>query len=151
MTDTGGESRLTIRAARREDAPALAPLAGQLGYRSTIAQVERRLARLLDRPEDAVFVAETEGWVIGWVHVGVHVTVESDPAGEIRGLVVDARHRGAGVGRRLMERAEEWARERSLGTMRVRSNVVRGEAHAFYQRLGYTLAKTQHAFGKTLR
>jgi GNAT superfamily N-acetyltransferase len=150
MTDPEGESRLTIRAARREDAPALAPLAGQLGYRSTTAQVEKRLSYLLDHPEDAVFVGETEGWVIGWVHVGVYVTVESDAAGEIRGLVVDAGHRGGGVGRRLMERAEEWARERGLGTMRVRSNVVRDEAHAFYQRLGYTIAKTQHAFRKKL-
>jgi GNAT superfamily N-acetyltransferase len=150
MTSAPGENRLTIRAARREDVSALTSLTDQLGYPSTAAQVETRLGRLLNENGDAVFVAERGGQVIGWVQVGFYLTVESDGAAEIRGLVVDAGHRGGGVGRRLMERAEGWARERGLAMMRVRSNVVRGGAHAFYQRLGYTIVKTQHAFGKAL-
>ncbi len=76
--------------------------------------------------------------------------MESGAAVEIRGLVVDESRRGAGLGRGLMEHAEEWARGRGVRVIRLRSNVVRGGAHAFYARLGYSLVKTQHIFSKKL-
>ena len=139
-----------IRNARISDAAALAPLSGQLGYPATADEVRARLERLLGDPTQAVFVVEIEGKLAGWIHVTDSVTVESGPAVEIRGLVVDEARRGSGLGRALVERGEAWARERGVNTMTVRSNVVRAGAHAFYDRLGYTVVKTQHAFRKRL-
>ena len=58
--------------------------------------------------------------------------------------------RGQGVGRVLVERAEGWAKARGLKSVYVRSNIVRKDAHAFYQKLGYKIIKTQSAFRKAL-
>ena len=51
---------------------------------------------------------------------------------------VHPQHRGAGVGRRAP--ADAIARARGLGCYRVQltSNVGRGDAHRFYERLGFT-------------
>ncbi|MEP1031893.1 MAG: GNAT family N-acetyltransferase, partial [Alphaproteobacteria bacterium] len=55
----------------------------------------------------------------------------------IQSLVVDARARGAGIGRALMDRAEGWARARGLTSVALYTNVTRADAQAFYARLGY--------------
>jgi GNAT superfamily N-acetyltransferase len=49
-----------------------------------------------------------------------------------------------------MNRAERWARSQGLKSVYLRSNVAREKAHSFYQRLGYRIIKTQHAFQKKL-
>lgn len=140
----------SIRPARLEDAPALAPLSTQLGYPATAAEIAARLDAILADPDQAVYVAETSGQVAGWVHVAHYLTLESGAAVEIRGLVVDENRRGSGLGRALVLQAEAWARDRGVRVVRVRSNVVRAGAHEFYRRLGYSLVKTQHAFRKSL-
>jgi GNAT superfamily N-acetyltransferase len=146
-----GPATLLIREARLEDAGRLAQLSAALGYPVTSNAMEVKLRRLLARPDGAVLVAEVEsGYVVGWIHGSQQELLESEPRCEILGLVVDAEHRGKGVGRRLVESLEQWARARDLGLMAVRSNVTREESHPFYERLGYVRAKTQHAYRKTL-
>jgi GNAT superfamily N-acetyltransferase len=106
---------------------------------------------LLARAEGVVLVAEAApGQVIGWVHGAEQELLESGRRCEILGLVVDEAHRAQGVGRRLVQAVETWAAARALDRMAVRSNVVRAESHAFYERLGYVRAKTQHAYSKRL-
>ncbi len=50
----------------------------------------------------------------------------------------------------LMDQVERWSRQHGYGSVRLRSNVVRSRAHAFYERLGYEVIKTQKAFCKNL-
>jgi GNAT superfamily N-acetyltransferase len=52
-------------------------------------------------------------------------------------LVVAAETWRAGIGRRLVERAEEQARIWRCGRIMVTSAERRAEAHAFYEHLGY--------------
>lgn len=141
----------TVRAAEESDAERIAALSGQLGYPVAAEAVLKRLRAIQQRPDHAVFVAEMGGQVVGWVHVYGVATLESPPHAEIGGLVVDEAQRGRGVGRALMERAESWARSMGLETVRLRSNVVRAEAHAFYEHIGYAQVKTQKVFAKSLR
>lgn len=146
-----GPTALLFREARLEDAARLAELSAALGYPATPDTMEVRLRRLLARTDDTVLVAEADsGYVVGWIHGSQQELLESEPRCEILGLVVDAEHRGKGVGRRLIELLEQWARDRGLGLMAVRSNVSRQESHPFYERLGYVRAKTQHAYRKSL-
>jgi GNAT superfamily N-acetyltransferase len=151
MNAPAPQGAVVVRRARKEDAAGIADLAGQLGYPSSQEQIERRLHRVLADSAHALFVAETAGGHIGgWLHVfGYHV-VESDPRAEVAGLVVDAARRGSGIGRLLMRQAEDWAREKGYTTVTLRSNIVRHQAHAFYQRIGYKIPKTQHVFRKEL-
>jgi GNAT superfamily N-acetyltransferase len=143
-------SLLSIRPARLEDAPALANLATQLGYPSSSVQVEERLRRVLADPNHCVATAVSGDAIAGWVHAYLCCLVESDPHVEVGGLVIDQTYRGIGIGTKLLEKVEEWARENCCGTVSVRSNVNRQQAHKFYLSRGYKLIKSQHAFRKQL-
>jgi GNAT superfamily N-acetyltransferase len=139
-----------VRAAREEDAAALAALSGQLGYPATADEVRARLATIAARPGNAVLVAESLGAVAGWLHVVAVHFLECDAFAEIGGLVVGEAERGGGIGALLLRAAESWAAEHGLTSVRVRSNVVRAGAHRFYEREGYTLSKQQAVFVKRL-
>jgi GNAT superfamily N-acetyltransferase len=140
-----------IRPPRGSDHARMADLAGQLSYPTTPEEIARRLDGLKGSGDHAVFVAElASGEIAGWIAVFVYRTVEADARAEISGLVVDERFRSQRIGERLLERSEEWARERACATIGLRSNVIRERAHTFYQRHGYKHIKTQKSFRKSL-
>ena len=141
---------IVVRRAAAADAARLAQLSEILGYPVALSSLAPRLERLLARVEDAVLVAEAESGVVGWVHGAEQELLESGRRCEILGLVVDPAYRSHGVGRRLVTAVEQWAANRGLEQMTVRSNVARAESHPFYQRLGYIPTKTQHAYRKAL-
>lgn len=145
-----GEPAVAIRPPTRADAPRLDGLVVQLGYPSRPGEIEARLARLLAAPAHLVRVAVAEGAVVAWVHAAEQELFESGRRCEILGLVVDRTRRRGGVGRALVAEVERWAAARGLPEVSVRSNVVREESHPFYERLGYTRAKTQHVYRKAL-
>jgi GNAT superfamily N-acetyltransferase len=150
MTNKNKPSELKIRRAKDGDAVYLAALSGELGYPVTAAEMRLRLRRLKSAADNAVFVAETHGEVIGWLHVSVDHLIEVPLRAEINGLVVGEKQRSNGAGARLMSAAEKWARGKKCVNMSVRSNVVRTRAHVFYERNGYEHYKTQKAFRKPL-
>ena len=141
---------ISIRRMEPGDAEAAARLSTELGYPATTEEIERRLADLLPRENHEVLVAELEGAVVGWVHIQESRLVVEPPRADITGLVVSREVRRAGVGRTLVEAAERWAAERGADRIRVRSNVVRDDAHAFYPALGFEVAKTSTVFEKQL-
>ncbi|MHB8963030.1 MAG: GNAT family N-acetyltransferase [Saccharofermentanales bacterium] len=63
-------------------------------------------------------------------------------------LVVDKNYRNLGVGRQLMESAEQWARQTGSIGVRLVSGFSREEAHRFYIACGYHLRKEQKNFVK---
>jgi GNAT superfamily N-acetyltransferase len=142
-------NKLKIRKATTNDAAAIAQLSGQLGYPVEADIMRERLERFLQLEEHAVFVAETNE-VVGWIHGAEYELLEVGRHGEIWGLVVADGQRGKGVGRQLTDAVEQWARSRGLDEISVRSNVIRPESHPFYERLGFTRYKTQHAYRKRL-
>ena len=139
-----------VRPANSQDAERLSDLSSQLGYPASTQELNRRLLELKGLSDHSVMVAEVEDSVRGWIHVFAAHRLESLPFAEIGGLVVDAEFVGKGLGKVLVEAAEAWARGRELASIRVRSNVARKEAHAFYRHLGYAVAKTQGVFTRDL-
>jgi predicted N-acetyltransferase YhbS len=139
---------ITIRSARPSDAETIAALTKQLGYDAEVSTVASRLSRLLVRSDQQLLVADDAGRAIGWIHMVITEYVEADAFVVIGGLVVDREYRKQGIGRRLLTRAEEWAAQQGCSLVRLSSNVKRVEAHAFYERVGYTNLKTQYAFAK---
>jgi GNAT superfamily N-acetyltransferase len=151
MTSDETSADVTVRTAGVADAAAIASLCAQLGYSSTAEDIERRLAQASCGPDAAVLVADSRrDGVIGWVHVRALHLLTRDACAELGGLVVDEAWRGRGIGGRLMAAAEDWARRQGLDTLRLRSNVIRDEAHAFYRGRGFASSKTSLLFTKTL-
>lgn len=68
-------------------------------------------------------------------------------------LVVKPANRGGGVGRRLMQEAESWLRERDVVKLNLMVRHSNAEALSFYQQLGYVdaevtvLARSDQVFG----
>ena len=141
-----------IRVATIADAAEIARLSAQLGYPAPVETFAARLRRLLDSRVHAVLVAASDAdrHLAGFIALEQRITLESGERVEIVGLVVDADARRGGVGRSLVAAAEQWAGDHGLDEVFLRSNVVRPEAHPFYEGLGYTRTKTQHAYRKRL-
>src|SRR5512144_100176 len=118
-----------MRPAQTIDARAIAELTTQLGYDVSASAVAERLARIVGRDDQQFLAAELDGDLVGWVHVGVMEYIETGPFAVVGGLVVDRNLRRQGVGRALMARAEEWAREQGCVIVRLWSSAMRTEAH----------------------
>jgi len=140
-----------IRAANHDDAAALARLCIQLGYDADADQLRRRLTQIDQDPNHAIFVAQQEGGeIVGFVDLDCRCLAIKDASVEVCGLVIDQSVRGRGYGQALMQKAEAWAQAIGASAISLRSNVIRKEAHAFYQRCGYEIYKQQLAFQKRL-
>ena len=139
---------LTVRDARPGDAEAIADLLGQLGYPTEPRAVESRLERLII-VGDRVLVAELEEQVVGLAQLHVSPSIEYEqPAAKISALVVDESHRGAGIGRALVDAMEAEARARRSALLFLTTAAHREDAHEFYRRLG--LEETGRRFAKRL-
>ena len=144
-------ARTEIRRAQTADAAAMARLAGELGYLMSPAEMTRRLAVLLSDERHYVVVASSGGRLLGWMHVEHRFSLEGGDRSELMGLVVDAAARRHGIGRELVNVAEDWTLARGLSSLTVRSNVARDLSHPFYESLGYVRSKTQHVYTRTVR
>jgi len=150
MTGSTASANLTIRLATATDAEDIARLCGQLGYPATAEETLRRLRVVNHHSQQAVYVAEANGRLAGWAHVFVRPSLTTEPSAELAALVVDEQCRSRGIGQALMSEAERWAKQQGCLTVRLRSNVARLRAHAFYERLGYETLKTSKTFCKFL-
>ena len=139
---------LEIRPATVDDAGAIARLLDQLGYPAESDAIPARLGRLTNE-RAAVFVALRNGTIVGLatVHILTLVNHVRDVAW-LTALVVDESARGIGVGRRLVERVETFAREHDCEQLSVTTHERRPGAHAFYARTGFD--HTGRRFGKVL-
>src|ERR1700736_1115963 len=100
-----------VRPPEPGDYDKMADLAGQLGYECTGKEVRARLDEMQDTNQYAVYVAVLPGGrIAGWIGVYLFRTVELDSSAEISGLVVDQQVRSRGIGKVLLDAAEEWAR-----------------------------------------
>lgn len=117
------------------------------GIIEMIRQVFREYEYELDLEEDrhlldpgAYFRARGgEFWVIeadGAVRATAGVLLHPD-AGELKTLYADARYRGRGWGRRLVELSIEHARRAGRSRFRLWSDTRFREAHRLYRRMGF--------------
>jgi ribosomal protein S18 acetylase RimI-like enzyme len=101
------------------------------------------LLRDLPTRNGALFVAETDGLIIGVVACllvegdEIEETAESNRHGYVTDIFVDTRYRGRGVAQQLLARAEEHLA--ATGATRLRINVlaVNAKARRAYQHYGF--------------
>lgn len=141
-----------IRPIQAADAPRLTGLLAQLGYPSEVDVVANRLAGILNSASQQVLVAvpADDSRIDGYVGVERRLALQVDERVEITGLVVDSAARRSGLGRALVDAAEQWAVRQGLHTIVVRSNIARPESHPFYEGIGYQRTKTSHMYHKVL-
>jgi len=144
--------RSEIRPAKTSDAVEIARLSAELGYSISIDEIHAALDRLLADSRHLIAVIDGHGdRLLGWMHVEQRTSMQTADRAELIGLVVDSAARRRGLGRALVDAAEQWARSLGLTTVTVRSNVTRELSHPFYEALGYVREKTQHSYRKRFR
>ncbi len=126
-----------LRAARPEDATAIAALLTAEGYPAGASDIVERL-RAFDDGRSAVLVATAQGEVVGFVAVHVMPRFEhGDRIARILALVVDEGVRERGFGHELMIAAEQHARDQGCAFIEVTAGHHRPAARVLYESIGY--------------
>ena len=104
---------------------------------------------LFKRDSDGFFVAELNGMVVGFVACDSHWhNLFHEKMGEIHELVVREEYKGRGIGKKLMERAEQYLKSKGHNKIGLWVGENNARAIKFYEALGY---KKRDKFGKWLR
>ncbi len=114
----------------------------------TVDDVQRRLALL---PEsDRLFLALDSDLLIGYAQLRVSHDLMAENQVDLLAIMVDPSKRRLGVGTRLMTAAETWAMQSDRANLRVRAEVIRTDALAFFAALGYAPSSTTQEFTRDL-
>lgn len=140
-----------IRKATESDISQMAKLMGELGYPTTKKEMEQRFAKINSCNLYNTQVAEVNGKIVGLIGMilGYHYE-KNDNYVRIVALVVDPEYRKQGIGKKLIESAEEWARSQGANRLVLNSGnrSERDEAHQFYTNRGFEARAT--GYYKTL-
>ena len=112
------------------------------------SKLRASLEKIINGDDSMLFIADVTGRPVGFAEVYVRQDTP-DPArvsyryGRLQSLMVDEAFRRQGVGRRLMEAAERWAREQGATEMRLDIWEFGQGPLGFYGKTGYrTLRRT---------
>ena len=142
-----------IRNIRTEDAQALARICKTaLNHETDTLTIEQRIQELSlnDSYYIAVYEDDHDRQVLGFIQAERYNLLYAGNGWNIIALAVDPEAQRQGVGKKLLKALEEKASDDQYTFIRLNCNIVRKEAHAFYQNMGYICDKTQKRFIKQI-
>lgn len=141
------KERLIFRTAKRADVPAIVRLLADDDLGSQRERYELPLPNRyyeafeqIDRdPNHELIVAETDGEIIGTLHLMfLHsLSYQGGLRAQVESVRVARECQGKGIGSRMMRWAIERATARGAHMMQLTTHKSRGDAHRFYERLGF--------------
>lgn len=140
---------LSVRPARIEDLEAIVDLLADdpLGARregGDLAPYAAAFARMTAERGQVQAVAELGGQVVGTLQLSIipSLTRRGTTRAQIEGVRTLSTLRGKGIGEALFAWALDEARRRGAGLVQLTSDVSRGNAHRFYEHLGFVPSHT---------
>ena len=133
---------------QKGDLEQLKNLMAELGYSVELIDLENNI-NTIHKNGGEIFIAENHNNVIGSVCVLLDARLAEGIYAEVVSLIVSENDRRKGIGKVLVEKAENWARKR-VNKIRVRANEIRESTHSFYISQGYKEIKTQKVFIKRI-
>ena len=127
-----------------------------LRFESLVARIAADFVDRFDAAREACWIAERDGANAGCVFL---VQARDDATGapvagtaQLRLLLVEPAARGLGIGARLVDECERFARRSGYGRIVLWTNSVLGAARAIYVRAGYRLVASEphESFGHSL-
>ncbi len=138
--------KILVREMLEEDAEQVNSLSAQLGYPLSIDQTLENIRNVLKSKKHAAFVALNENQIVGWIGAAQIIMIEVMPHCEINGLIIDDEFRGRGIGKLLVQKVTQWAKENRNDKLALHCNVKRTRTHLFYEHLGFKEMKQQKYF-----
>ena len=127
-----------IRPCTPQDAAAVSALLRELGYPVSIPLAAAQIQDLSATGWDPILLAEADGVVVGLLASHrCRMLQYAKPVMRITALVVGRNARRRGVGRLLMQHAEQMADAQGCEFVELTSAADRADAHAFYRSIGY--------------
>ena len=119
-----------------------------LGYSFSTEETASQLARLSQDSHHFLLGYEDDASheLLGYVHAEVYESLYSKAGFNILALPVLPQAQGQGIGKSLLQGLEEEAKRRGYEFIRLNSADHRLDAHAFYEKVGYTCDKVQKRF-----
>ena len=108
--------------------------------RNPEAGYARFLGEQLEAPDVAVFVAERDGEVVGYVYAGIEPLSWKelrDRAGFVHDVAVDESARRAGVAAALMEAAIAWVQAQGVSSVMLWTAAPNEGAQKLFEKLGF--------------
>ena len=140
-----------IREIQVRDAQDLAYICStSLGHNTTAALLEKRIGALSHNDNYRFLVYENDSGhqVLGFIQAEKYNLLYGEDGWNIIALAVSPDARRQGIGRQLLSALEAQAVKEGYAFIRLNCNIIRTDAHAFYQQMGYTCDKTQKRFIK---
>ena len=131
---------MDIRSATIQDVDGMTILMEHLGYPTTVEKMKSRFELIDSREDYKTKIAFLNGKVVGMIGLMKGFYYEMDGCYiRIVAMVVHTDYRNNGIGRRLIEEAENYAREIGASGLVLNSGnrPERLKAHQFYKNLGY--------------
>jgi predicted N-acetyltransferase YhbS len=142
---------ITFRKIKPDDAAKVVDLMNQLGYEVNQDNLSKIVKLILQNDDGTAIVAlNDQGKVVGSLQISITNRLAEGNYGEIVSLVVDQNERGKGIGKGLVNESTTWLAKKGYPKIRVRCNVIRLEAHKFYECLDFAEKKTQKIFEKVI-
>src|SRR5450432_2190166 len=136
-------AHVEIRDASEHDLPAVLRILAESGIDGgesfTLEEAREHFERIRQRPGFRLLVAAVEGETVGTYALLImdKLGKRGTPAGVVEDVAVLPGKQGQGIGRAMMEHAIAECRKAGCYKLALSSNVKRGDAHRFYESLGF--------------
>jgi GNAT superfamily N-acetyltransferase len=132
------EAEITIRDACESDSASIAQLLSELGYSNTPKFAKEKIKLISNQKDNKFFVAIMDSQVVGFAYAHILPLLhQPGNACRVTALVVSEKCRKKGIGRKLMETAEDFAKVNDCVKLEITSGDHRSWAHDFYRKIGY--------------
>ena len=138
---------IIIRTAIESDLPAIIRLLADDELGSTrekftnppLKSYREAFRKILEDPGESLIVADEGGKVVGCLQLSIipYLTYKGSSRAQIEGVRVSSAARGLGIGKKLILRAIEIAKENSAIMVQLTSTATRKRALKFYKDLGF--------------
>lgn len=133
MTD----SPILLRDATADDAASIAALLAELEHPMSPSHVPGRLLAVTGAGGAVILAIGDQDQPLGLMTLALYASLQDSGTGAlITALVISSAARRRGIGKLLVDRAFEWARENGCSRLTVTSAERRTDAHAFYPSAG---------------